>query len=87
MSRDLEKVTYVLPSDLVAEMRRQVARGRAESQTAIVRDAVETYLQKLTDQWMAAEYEAAAKDPRFLADMAAVERDFEGIDAPIEDDA
>ena len=76
MAAPSKKVTFVLPTHLLQELRSLVELGQAESASAFVRDALEARLRTLREERLRLEFEAAAQDPDFLQDIEAIEREF-----------
>ncbi len=75
------KVTYSLPADVVVEVRSVVREGAAPSYSAFVERALRDAVRAARERLLAAEFDEAAADPLFLADVEHVERDFESADA------
>jgi Arc/MetJ-type ribon-helix-helix transcriptional regulator len=75
------KVTYSLPVDLVASVRSVVREGAAPSYSAFVESALREAVKEVREQLLAEEFEQAARDPDFIADIEAVEQDFAHADA------
>jgi Arc/MetJ-type ribon-helix-helix transcriptional regulator len=75
------KVTYSLPEHLVEQVRSVVREGAAPSYSAFVERALCNAVRQAKDRLLAAEFEEAAGNPLFLADVDEVERDFAGADA------
>lgn len=67
--RSTQKATFVLPAQVLAEIRQMVQLGLAASASALVRDALERRLKDLRDEQLRREFVAAARDPAFLADL------------------
>jgi Arc/MetJ-type ribon-helix-helix transcriptional regulator len=78
---DSIKVTYSLPQELIDDVRMVVREGAAPSYSAFVEDALRDAVRKEREKLIAEEFERAAKDPQFLADIDEVEKDFEQADA------
>ena len=78
---DSVKVTYSLPQELIDDVRMVVREGAAPSYSAFVEDALRDAVRKEREKLIAEEFERAAKDPQFLADIDKVEKDFEQADA------
>ena len=78
---DSVKVTYSLPEELIDEVRMVVREGAAPSYSAFVEDALREAVRREREKLIAEEFERAAKDPQFLADIDEVEKDFENVDA------
>lgn len=75
------KVTYSLPEELIDEVRMVVREGAAPSYSAFVEDALREAVRREREKLIAEEFEQAAKDPQFIADIDEVEKDFEHADA------
>jgi Arc/MetJ-type ribon-helix-helix transcriptional regulator len=75
------KVTYSLPSELADQVRCVVREGAAPSYSAFVERALRAAVRQAKDRLLAAEFEEAAEDPLFLADLDHAESDFEHSDA------
>lgn len=73
---ETHKATFVLPTALLAKMRRLVELGLAESASALVRESVEERVQQLREEELAREFQEAASDPLFLADLEETEKAF-----------
>ncbi len=76
----VRKVTYSLPTNLVAELDRRTVET-ARSKSALVADALALYFVARHREALAAIYAEAARDSAFQADNAAVLRDFAALDA------
>lgn len=76
-----EKVTFVLPSELVKRMRAVVEQGQFTSQSSLVKAALASELRRAREAQLAREYEEAARDPLFIADMEECMHDFRFVDA------
>lgn len=70
----------MLPQSLLDEMRSVVARGAAESVSALVRESLESRLAELRELSLSREYDEASRDPLFLADQEECMRDFGTLD-------
>ncbi len=81
MSNSSIKVTYSLPQDLIDEVRMVVREGAAPSYSAFVEDALRKAVRREREKLIAEEFELAAKDPQFIADIDEAEKDFEHSDA------
>jgi Arc/MetJ-type ribon-helix-helix transcriptional regulator len=75
------KVTYSLPQELIDDVRRVVREGAAPSYSAFVEDALREAVRREREKLIAEEFEQAAEDPHFIADIDEVEKDFENADA------
>lgn len=76
-----EKVTFVLPTELVRQLREVVRKGEVASQNALVREALQRQLKLLREAEFEREMEAAACDPLFMQDLAECTHDFRFVDA------
>lgn len=76
-----EKVTFVLPTELVRQLREAVQKGAVASQNALVREALQQQLKLLREAEFEREMEAAAHDPLFMEDLAECMDDFRFVDA------
>ena len=63
------KVTFVMPERVVREMRRVVEEGRATSQNALVRVAVERELDRLRDEQYRRDLQEMMLDPEFVKEI------------------
>ncbi len=75
------KVTYTLPIQLVAQVKRMVNAGIAPSQTAFVEQALLRELKIARAELLRKEFERAAVDHLFLRDIESAMKDFESADA------
>ena len=75
------KVTYSLPEELIADVRMVVREGAAPSYSAFVEDALREAVRREREKHIAEEFEQAAKDPQFIADIEKAQKDFEHADA------
>lgn len=75
------KLTIVMEDAVVYGMQDAVERGFAKSQSAFIEKAVIEHLKKAKDQWLRNEWQRAADDPEFMADMNQVMHDFRFVDA------
>ena len=71
------KVTYSLPRDLIDEVRLVVREGAAPYYSAFVEDALRKAVRREREKLIAEEFEQAAKDPQFIADIDEVEKDIQ----------
>jgi metal-responsive CopG/Arc/MetJ family transcriptional regulator len=76
-----KKVTLSMDARLVREVKRLVDEGEAKSQSAFFEEAVRRKVEEARRAKRRRALERASKDPLFLADVAAVERDFLHADA------
>ena len=76
-----QKVTFVLPAELVQQMRDVVEQGDFSSQSALIKAALAAELRRAREARLAREYEAAALDPLFMADMEECMNDFRFVDS------
>jgi Arc/MetJ-type ribon-helix-helix transcriptional regulator len=75
------KVTYSLPQELIEKVRMVVREGAAPSYSAFVENALRDAVRREREKLIAQEFEQAATDPQFLADIDEIEKDFEHADA------
>ena len=75
------KVTYSLPTELTDDVRSVVREGAAPSYSAFVEDALREAVRRARDRLLAAEYDEAAHDPRFMADVEETEVALASADA------
>lgn len=75
------KATFTLDADLLDKCRKAVEEGMAPSQASLIADGLRLRLRELREEQIERELELAANDPLFLADIEAVQRDFEYADA------
>lgn len=73
------KATYSLPSEVIGELARRSERSD-QSRSEIVAAALGRYFASQDREELAALYVEAAHDPLFVADNAAVQRDFALLD-------
>jgi hypothetical protein len=76
------KASFVLTPELLDAMRKQTRDGFARSVNAFVVEALREKLDRLEAARMRELLVEASKDPLFLADIEAVQRDFEGSERP-----
>lgn len=79
------KVTYSLPAELADELDRRT-EGRGKIKSRMVSEALAHYFEAQDRESLAALYEQAARDPKFIADNRAVEEDFANLDEEAEGD-
>ena len=75
------KVTYSLPEELVASVRSVVREGAAPSYSAFVERALRAAVKRERERLLAEEFQQAAQDGDFLADIDEIEQDFSAVDA------
>lgn len=75
------KATFVLPAQVLEEIRRVVKLGLANSASALVREALELRLRELWEEQLRQEFATAARDPAFLADIDDTMAAFHSADA------
>lgn len=80
-TRSTQKATFVLPAQVLAEIRHMVQLGLADSASALVRDALERRLKELREEQLRREFVAAARDPAFMADLDETMAAFHSADA------
>ena len=73
------KVTYSLPAEVADELDRRT-EGLGKVKSRMVSEALAHYFETLDRESLAALYQQAAQDPRFVADNRAVEEDFAALD-------
>ncbi len=73
------KATFVLPTRLLDDVRELVNSGLADSVSAVVRQSLEATVRQLREERIRVQFEEAARDPMFLADLQESLGDFEGI--------
>ncbi len=73
----LRKPGWQVHTSVADRVREAVSEGAAHSQNALVEAAIIQYLSELRRQALFDSYAEAAADPEFVADMAAVSRDFD----------
>jgi hypothetical protein len=73
------KVTYSLPAKVADELDRRT-EGRGKIKSRMVSEALAHYFEAQDRESLAALYEQAARDPKFVADNRAVEEDFAALD-------
>jgi len=79
----VRKVTYSLPTGLVAELDRR-ATAAESSKSAVVAEALALFFAEQDREALAKIYQEAARDPLFQADNEAVLRDFAALDAEVD---
>jgi Arc/MetJ-type ribon-helix-helix transcriptional regulator len=73
------KATFVLPTPLLTELRQFVKDGLAESLSSLVRQSLEVRARQLREVQIARQFQQAAKDPLFMADLHECMADFDEI--------
>lgn len=63
------KATFILPSSLLEEFREYVKIGVADSLSALVRESLELRAKTLREELLQSQFEEAARDPLFMADL------------------
>ena len=76
-----EKVTFVLPAELVRQIRETVQRGEFPSQNAFAREALKRELKRIREEAFEREMQEAAQDPLFMQDLQECMHDFRFVDA------
>jgi len=76
-----KKQTFSLDKEVVIELDQLSKKGSIISKSDFVEQAIKAELKKKRDEWLSKEFARAAKDPLFIADVEAVQRDFEGVDS------
>jgi Arc/MetJ-type ribon-helix-helix transcriptional regulator len=80
MTGDKRKVTFTLPTHLIAEIKALVDQGQAPSQSAFVAEAIAWKVQQARRQQLCEEFRAAAADPLFLRDLEETMQAFRSAD-------
>lgn len=75
------KVTFVLPSAMVEQLKEAVATGEATSQTALAREALEREFKRRREMQLEEAYRVAAADPMWRQDTEGTMAAFEPLDA------
>lgn len=75
-----KQVTFNLPENLIQEMTLFVQQKTEPSKNALVRKALELYLEKLRQDVLQKAMEEAVADPMFMMDLEDSIKDFESID-------
>ncbi|MDD3267860.1 MAG: hypothetical protein PHX14_00940 [Syntrophomonadaceae bacterium] len=75
-----KQVTFNLPEHIVEKIAWFVQADAAPSKNALVRKALELYLEKLKQDALQKAMEEAAADTMFMSDLAESMKDFEPID-------
>jgi Arc/MetJ-type ribon-helix-helix transcriptional regulator len=75
------KATFVLPVVLLDELRQFVRDGMADSLSALVRQSLELRAQQLREEQIEKEFQEAAQDPLFMADLEDSMAAFEALTA------
>lgn len=78
-----QKATFTFNRDLLDEAKFLTSVGHFKSLNAFVQEAIEEYVKKSRREVLDETLRQASKDPLFLADVAEIERDFEGLDADV----
>ena len=73
------KATFVLPDSLLEEFREFVRLGIADSLSALVRESLEIRARELRERLLERQFEEAAQDPLFMADLHDAMRAFDGL--------
>ncbi|MBI3261462.1 ribbon-helix-helix protein, CopG family [Candidatus Berkelbacteria bacterium] len=76
-----KKQTFSLDKEVVNALEQLANKGAIISKSDFVERAIKANLKKKRDEWLSKEFARAAKDPLFLADVEAVQKDFEYADA------
>ena len=77
----MQKITFSLPAEVVAELRQVVAEGVAPSENVLVREAIERELKRVRSQELRRAFAEAASDPLFMQDIAETMQAFDSSDA------
>lgn len=78
--RENKQVTFNLPEDVIEKMTWYVQQKIEPSKNALVRKALDLYLEKLKQEVLQKEMEKATRDSMFMSDLAESMKDFESID-------
>lgn len=70
----------MLPVDLLEELRQFVQSGAAVSLSALVRESLEARAHQLREEQIEREFQAAAEDPLFQADLQDCLEAFEALE-------
>lgn len=73
------KATFVLPDSLLEEFREFVRLGIADSLSALVRESLEIRARELRERLLERQFEEAAQDPLFMADLHDAMSAFDGL--------
>lgn len=76
-----QKATFTLNRDLLDEAKFLTREGHFKSLNAFVQEAIQEYIKKSCREALNESLRQASEDPLFLADVAEIERDFDGLDA------
>jgi Arc/MetJ-type ribon-helix-helix transcriptional regulator len=76
-----KKATFNLHRDVIEQLDRAVSRGAAPSKNALVERALRRELDDLRRQERRRQWQAAARDPLLLRDLAEVAQEFAAADA------
>jgi Arc/MetJ-type ribon-helix-helix transcriptional regulator len=79
--RSTKKATFNLHRDVIEQIDLAVSRGAAPSKNALVERALRRELDDLRRQERRLKWQAAARDPLLLGDLAKVEKEFADADA------
>lgn len=79
-----QKATFTLDRDLLDEAKFLTSEGHFKSLNAFVQEAIVEYVKKSRREVLNESLREASEDPLFLADVAEIERDFEGLDADVD---
>ncbi len=82
-----KKATFSLHTDVLAELDRVMAQGKAASKNALVEQALIKELNELRRQMRKNLWQEASKDQLLLNDIAEVETDFKYADSETTDRA
>ncbi len=74
------QMTLDLPSTIHDRLRRAMARGVAESEDALVSQAIEEFLDSLDREWIDEQFAAMASDPSYQALQCDLVGEFAALD-------
>lgn len=77
---DMKRSTFVLPTQMLQQMRSAVKAGMAHSVSSLVREALERRLRELKKEYLRRQFEAAARDSAFLNEIKETMQVFEAAD-------
>ena len=76
-----KKSTFFLSQDLLTEIKELVPARGLSSQNALVEEALRKYIAEYKREVLRKQYLEASRDPQFMADIDAIEKDFRPADA------
>ena len=80
MKEKLKNATFSLPVESIDNLKKAVKEGYAKSLNSAVREAVELYIAKVSNEALQKEMKAASRDPLFLKDTKESMDDFKTSD-------